>query len=117
MKKTFTSVFIILALSFFLIVSCKKGTPYKNDGTPYMNDAIITGLDARACICCGGLMITFNGETRPYYGDFRLIGNGGSIGITGKDRFPIYVRVDWKVDTTNVCNRILITRIARRRIF
>ena len=84
------------------------------NGAPYMNDAIITGPDARACICCGGLMITFNGETRPYTGDFRLIENSGDIGITDKDKFPIYVKVDWKEDTTNVCNHIFITRIARR---
>jgi len=106
-KKTFISVFIILALSLFLIASCKKEIPY-------MNDAIITGFDERACICCGGLMITFNGETRAYTGDFRLIENGGSIGITEKDRFPVYVKVDWKEDPANVCNHILITRIARR---
>lgn len=61
-----------------------------------MNDAIITGADARACICCGGLMITFNGETSAYARDFRLIQNGGSIGITDKDKFPVYVKFDWK---------------------
>jgi hypothetical protein len=98
MKKTFLFTFIILTLAAFLFVSCKKETSF-------MNDAIITGSDARTCICCGGLMITFNGET---------IENGGDIGITDKDTFPIYVKVDWKEDTTNVCNHILITRIARR---
>lgn len=79
-----------------------------------MNDAIITGSDVRECICCGGLMITFNGETKPYTGDFRLISNNADIGITDKDTYPIYVKVDWKEDTTNVCNHIVITRIARR---
>lgn len=82
----------------------------------YMNDAIITGPDFRACICCGGLMITFNGETRPYTGDFRLINTDNSVdlGITNNDTFPIYVKVDWKEDTTNVCHDITITRVARR---
>ncbi len=80
-----------------------------------MNDAIITGSDARACICCGGLMITFNSDPRPYTGDFKLINNSAAdIGLTEKDTYPIYVKVDWKVDTTNVCNHIIITRIARR---
>ena len=79
-----------------------------------MNDAIITGSDARTCVCCGGLMITFNGETRPYTGDFKLIENGVDLGITEKDTFPVYVKVDWKVDTTNSCNHIIITRIGRR---
>ena len=79
-----------------------------------MNDAIITGFDARTCICCGGLMITFNGETRAYTGDFKLIENSDDIRVTDRDRFPFYVKVDWKEDATNVCNHILITRIARR---
>ena len=80
-----------------------------------MNDAVITGTDLRTCICCGGLMITFNGETKPYTGDFRLISNNtADIGITDRDTFPMFVKVDWKEDKTNVCNHILITRIARR---
>ncbi len=79
-----------------------------------MNDAIITGVDARTCVCCGGLMITFNGATTPYTGDFRLIENEGAVGITDKDRFPVYVKVDWKEDRSTICNHILITRIARR---
>lgn len=79
-----------------------------------MNDAIITGSDARMCVCCGGLMITFNGEVKPYTGDFKLIKNTAATGITEKDTFPVYVKVDWKADTTDVCNHIIITRIARR---
>ncbi len=79
-----------------------------------MSDAIITGFDARACVCCGGLMITFNGEIKPYEGDFKIIENGADLGITATDIFPINVKVDWKVDTTNICNHIIITRFSRR---
>lgn len=80
-----------------------------------MKDAIITGSDVRTCLCCGGLMITFDGESKPYSGDFRLISNRAvDIGITQSDTFPIYVKVDWKEDTSNVCNHIFITKIARR---
>jgi hypothetical protein len=92
---------------YFLFNSCKKQTTY-------MNDAIITGNDARTCTCCGGLMITFNGETRPYSGDYKLIENGNDLGIKDNEYFPIYVKVDWKVDMTNVCNNIIITRFAKR---
>ena len=79
-----------------------------------MNEAIITGADMRACPCCGGYMISFNGETTPYAGDFKLIENGSEFGITEKDIFPLYVKVDWKTDTTNACHNIIITRLARR---
>ena len=79
-----------------------------------MSNAIITGYDMRACVCCGGLMITFNGETRPYTGEFRLIENSGDLGITDRDKFPLFVKVNWKPDTTNICNHIIITKFARR---
>lgn len=107
MKRSLPFTGIILTAFFLVSNSCKKEAPY-------MNDAIITGSDVRTCICCGGLMITFDGETRPYTGDFRLIQNSADIGITEKDKFPIYVKVDWSVNTNNVCNQIIITRIARR---
>ncbi|MGH2564537.1 MAG: hypothetical protein ACRDE5_08490 [Ginsengibacter sp.] len=112
MKKSSQLIAIILTLSFFGSNSCQKEITHE---VPYMNEAIITGYDFRACVCCGGLMITFGGEPKPYTGDFRLISNSAAdIGIAQTDTFPINVKVDWKEDTTNICNHILITRIARR---
>jgi hypothetical protein len=69
------SVFIILFASY-----CKKEKPF-------MNDAIITGSDMRMCVCCGGLMINFDGEARPYAGDYKLIENSADLGITEKIPF------------------------------
>lgn len=111
MNKSSQLIPIILTLVFFANYSCKKETPKE---IPNTNDAIITGSDVRMCICCGGLMITFDGETKPYTGNFRRISNPGALGLTQADTFPIYVNVDWMEDTTNVCHTILITRIARR---
>ena len=107
MEKSLQLMVVILTLLFFANTSCKKQTPY-------MNDAIITGFDMRACICCGGLMITFNGEKRPYTGEFKLIDNEADLGQEYKEKFPVHVKVDWKDDTTNICQHIIITRIARR---
>jgi hypothetical protein len=112
MKKSCQLIVIILTLFSFTNNSCKKQTPKE---APNMEDAIITGSDVRACICCGGLMITFNGDSKSYSGDFRLISNRAvDIGITPSDTFPIYVKVAWKEDTSNVCHHIFITKIARR---
>jgi len=112
MKKSWQITVIILTLFSFTNNSCKKETQKE---VTYMEDAIITGSDVRACICCGGLMITFDGDSKPYSGDFRLISNRAmDIGITQFDTFPIYVRVAWKEDTSNVCHHIFITKIARR---
>jgi hypothetical protein len=108
MKMSGISLFMILTLSALANMSCKK-----TEAT-FMDDATITGPDLRTCPCCGGLMITFNGETRPYTGDFKLIENGTQLGIKDNEAFPIFVKVDWKTDSTNICHHIIITRIARR---
>ncbi|MEO8415283.1 MAG: hypothetical protein ABI472_16610 [Ginsengibacter sp.] len=112
MKKSPRLIAIILTLFFSGSNSCQKEVSQED---PYRSEAIITGYDFRACVCCGGLMITFDGEPKPYTGVFRLIGNSAAdIGISLTDTFPINVKVDWKEDTSNYCNHMLITRIARR---
>ncbi len=62
MKKSSQLILIILTLFFFANNSCKKEIPKE---VLNMHDAIITGSDLRACICCGGLVITFDGESKP----------------------------------------------------
>lgn len=113
MKKSTRLISIILLLTLFANNSCKREAT-SNRGATNTNDAILTGPDQRVCLCCGGMMITFNGETKPYTGEFRQISNVSDLGITPQDTFPIYVNVDWKEDTTNVCKWIFITRIKRR---
>jgi hypothetical protein len=108
MQKFRISAFIVSAMIILSNYSCKKTE------ISFMNDAVITGFDVKTCICCGGVMITFNGVAQPYTGESRLIENGKDLGITAEDKFPIYVKVDWRTDATNVCNHIIITRIARK---
>ena len=104
--KSFLLLFaIILATLVFMTSSCKK--------YDYMSNAIITGCDQRMCVCCGGLMITFNGETRPYAGDFKLIEN--DLGITCHETFPIYVKVDWTSDPNKCFGKyITVTKLKRQ---
>jgi hypothetical protein len=84
-------------------------------GTRSMADAILTGYDARSCACCGGLMVTFNGETQPYSGEFKLIKNTDAIGISSNARFPIHVELDWTTDSTKCFgNYITVTRIRKQ---
>jgi hypothetical protein len=104
MKK---SLIAITAIFLLVINSCKKET------TSGYN-AILTGFDLRMCECCGGLMINFNEETKPYTGNFKLIDNAADLGISENDKFPIYAKVEWKPDTTNACNHIIITKFERK---
>jgi len=104
-----SSQFTIILLATFLVInnSCKKG---RLDGY----NAIITGFDLRMCACCGGLMINFDGETKAYNGDFKLIDNAVDLGISENDKFPVFARVEWTPDTTNICNYIIITKFERQ---
>ena len=79
-----------------------------------MNDGIITGSDRGACICCGGLMITFTQNPEPYAAEFRRIENAAELRITDKDKFPIYVKVDWRIDSASACKPIIITRMIKK---
>ena len=76
-----------------------------------MNEGVITGWDPRTCLCCGGLMINFEGNTNPFDGDFYLISNDAAeLGITGKTKFPVRMNVNWVKDTTvcRLANYIII---------
>ena len=62
----------------------------------YMTDAVITGFDARECMCCGGLMINLNNNPKPYDDKFYQIDKmpDGFI-FDGNTKFPVYVKIDW----------------------
>jgi len=79
-----------------------------------MTDAIITGYDIRACSCCGGLMMTFDGTTQPYQGNFKLIADVTGFNIKENDSFPIYVSVDTVNEERCFGKYIKITRLERR---
>ena len=101
------SILILLAFSFtFLFSSCTKESQTA--------DAILTGFDGRYCICCGGLMITFYGETEPYKGEFKLIDNTSDMGIGFNEPFPIRVEVAW-VSVPNKCSGNFIKVLSLKR--
>jgi hypothetical protein len=105
------SFFLAGSLLFILL----SGTRSCQKEDKYMADAILTGYDARSCACCGGLMVTFNGETQPYSGEFKLIKNTDAIGISSNARFPIHVELDWTTDSTKCFgNYITVTRIRKQ---
>ncbi len=83
LKKLLFPIIIGLAI----LISCKK------KDVPFKNNAVITCSDVRMCPCCGGVMINFESETRPYAGNLKLVQNSSTIGISERDAFPIFVKV------------------------
>ena len=109
MKSTLIICLGLAAIILFTDSSCKK------DKTVLIN-AVITGFDSRGCPCCGGLMITFNGETKPYTGTFFLINNNpADLGISDNQTFPFLVRVD-TINNPVKCsaNFVNITKLEKR---
>ena len=75
----------------------------------YMNYAVITGFDYRLCVCCGGLFFKLNDGRSFLTGD-----NPGNLNIKSDDKFPIYVKIDWQIDSSHCFgNYITITRLKR----
>ena len=87
MKRSFQLTIVLPTIFFVINNSCKKETLANYN-------VVITGFDLRMCACCGGLMINFDEETKPYNGDFKLIENSSDLGISENDNFPIYARVE-----------------------
>ena len=104
--RIFTGLIIFICFTDY---SCKKNKQV-------LINAVITGMDARACPCCGGLMITFNGETKPYVGTFFLIDNNpADLGIGATERYPILVKVDTANNPLKCSNNFVnIIKLERR---
>ncbi len=64
-----------------------------------MQNAIITGFDARRCLCCGGFMVTFSDNPIPYEADYyqwRIAHNGPNFGVSHASNFPLRVKVSFQ---------------------
>jgi hypothetical protein len=86
-----------LFVIFYLLmsISCQKSADKDT-----ISDAIITGYDIRACVCCGGLMVNFTNDPKPYSGVFNLVNElPVNSGIDNNTKFPVYVKITWKYST------------------
>lgn len=55
------------------------------------NDGIITGRDARRCMCCGGWFVDIQGQTYR----FMTLPKDADIEL---ETYPVSVTLDWEVD-------------------
>ena len=97
-----------------LITACKKNECIKNV-KPKLIDGIITGVDMRECVCCGGLMITFSNDPKPYSATFNTINKmPENTGINEQSKFPIYVSVKYTNSPNNCGNSVDISYLEKR---
>ena len=94
---------MILLILIPLLVACED----ENE----MDNAIITGIDARECSCCGGFFIDIRDSTFR----FQSLPPGSSLDLYNNPKFPIYVKVDWKMrDTLCLGDEITVLKIIRQ---
>ena len=112
MKNIYQFLLAFLVFCSLSSVSCKK----TNGGnSSSLKDAVITGIDQRACPCCGGLMINFRGETKSYTGQFYLIENDlAGYDINSTTPFPIFVKVEYSNLEKCSGNFITITKLTKK---
>ncbi|MEJ7822212.1 MAG: hypothetical protein WKF85_07820 [Chitinophagaceae bacterium] len=104
MKASITLIILILT-----IFSCKKEEQY-------MSNAEIIGYDAKTCPCCGGIKIAIDNAQNPNGNTYFLIDSlPSNFTIGDNPKFPIAVKLDWKIDTDHCFGSYIdITRIAKR---
>lgn len=90
-----------------MTTSCKKEKPFQNN-------AELIGLDYSMCPCCGGIKIVIDNVPNPN-GDYFLVDTlPTDFKLGNNPKFPLSVKVDWKIETKCFGNYINISRIARR---
>ncbi|MCK9638841.1 MAG: hypothetical protein M0R39_02950 [Prolixibacteraceae bacterium] len=100
MTRIYKILIVVMLIGF---TTCSKvNEAYKSKG-------VITGQDFRMCACCGGWIITIEGEN--YLFD-SIPANSGFV--LEKEPLPISVQLDWQL-TSGGCpsNRITIQRIKK----
>jgi hypothetical protein len=94
--------FFVIAVLLSLAVACAK-----EDKT--LDSAIITGLDPRDCMCCGGWFIEINDTTRR----FDQLPADCLIDFTAAS-YPMKVRAEWKKkDTLCLGDEIRLIRLIK----
>lgn len=102
----------IAALLALFFTSCSKNELRKDPDTT-QSEAVITGIDYTECGCCGGYI--FSIVANPAYGrDFLTLNLPAGSGIDENTKFPVYVTMNWKMDTSYCNNRIIVTALEKK---
>ena len=110
MKQNLPSILLsAFTIAILTIYSCKKEEPY-------ISNAQIIGLDLKTCPCCGGLKFTIDNIPNPNGNSYFLVDQlPSNFNLGDNPKFPIAVKIDWKIDPAHCFgNYIDISRIARR---
>lgn len=100
------TVFKWVVLLMLVFAGCQK--PASGD---YQSLGIITGVDARACACCGGWYILIDNTTY----EFETLPAGAGIDIMNAT-FPLAVKLNWQLSPKPACpdKKIDILKIAKQ---
>lgn len=81
------------------------------DENDSMDEGVITGVDTRECLCCGGYFIDIKNSTYR----FQSLPSESGIDLTNNPVFPINVKLSWKMkDTLCLGDEIIVLKISKK---
>lgn len=98
----FITIILALCISTSILISCKKDDDSgQGDNT---SQGLITGIDKRECICCGGFWIEIdNDRLRFFYDDLPP----NNLDLPNRT-LPISVNIDWRLlGTDEACGDMM----------
>ncbi len=100
---------IIILASIAILTSCIIDDP-STPGEGFKSEGIITGVDVRDCMCCGGWFITIGNNQY----NFNSLPENSRLSLEN-EQFPVHVLLDWK-PAEGPCsyNQIIVTRIQKK---
>ena len=98
------NLFLIAILA--LMIGCSGST--NNEESKY-KEAIITGVDMRKCLCCGGWFIKI--DSVEY--NFATIPEGAEVNLN-TESLPLTVLIQYNLRTEGCTNIIDITRMKKK---
>jgi hypothetical protein len=108
-------LFTLLILGAVALSSCSKKEFSDGPSDVFKkNEAVITGYDMTECLCCGGYIISIVNNP-PYGKDFLTKELPANMQITQGSSFPVYVTMEWSVDTTYCDGRFITIHSMKRK--
>ena len=84
---------LIIFIIFTSLASCNK------DNDTYKSVGIITGVDLRMCVCCGGYLINIDDVTYM----INSMPKNSNLDLQ-QETFPITVHLDWQLSNSSCPN-------------
>ena len=92
----------------FMVLCMLTLSSFAKDKKDFKSKGIITGLDMKACMCCGGWIIRI--DSQQY--QFNALPKNSILDLK-QEKFPLPVKLTWKLNAKGCPNTITIESIKK----